>query len=243
MDKISLETRLEMRNKPKSSSFMNQSWRDLLFLSWEYDSNEIQKTLPKGLFVDTYQDKAYITVVPMFVEQHRLGVSVPGFTDFLEVNVRTYVYDKAGIPGVWFYSLDFSTRLGCFIAQNFFNLPYVYSKFECKREKSIFLKGVRKQKTHMKFTYKPDQSPFLAEPGSLDFFITERYTLYTAKGDKLDRGRIYHEPYPLSTVAATCEVDDLFQINDLKKPDRRPDHLVYSKGVDVEFFRFTKRVQ
>lgn len=240
MDKIREEVRLELRRQPKLSSFMRQTWRDLLFLSWEVDPDEIQKSLPEGLFVDTFQGKAYITLVPMFVEQHRLGLSVPGFTDFLEVNVRTYVYDKEGIPGVWFYSLDFSSRLGCFIANRFFNLPYVFSELEGRREESIYLKGVRHHKTHMEFTYKPEDETFLAEMGSLDFFIAERYTLYTAKGNKLDRGRIYHKPYPLSKVEATFKADDLFQINHLKNPGRKPDHIIFSKGVDVDFYRFTK---
>ena len=35
----------------------------------------------------------------------------------MEVNVRTYVYDQASVPGVWFYSLDANQRLAVALAR------------------------------------------------------------------------------------------------------------------------------
>ena len=32
--------------------------------------------------------------------------ALPWFSDFEELNVRTYVYDRNNVPGIWFYSLD-----------------------------------------------------------------------------------------------------------------------------------------
>ena len=36
-----------------------------------------------------------------------------------------------------------------------------------------------------------------AEPGTLDFYLVERYCLYAADGDRLYRARIHHRPWPL----------------------------------------------
>jgi len=36
-----------------------------------------------------------------------------------------------------------------------------------------------------------------SEPGSLWFFLTERYVLYSARRDALYRARIFHQPWPL----------------------------------------------
>jgi uncharacterized protein YqjF (DUF2071 family) len=56
-----LSARLAVREYPKNSiALMEQKWRSLLFLHWEYDPEEIQKTLPKGLHVDLFNGKAYI---------------------------------------------------------------------------------------------------------------------------------------------------------------------------------------
>ncbi len=50
---------------------MFQSWRDLLFLHWEYSVAAIQATLPDGLFVDTFAGKAYLGIVPFFMRNIR----------------------------------------------------------------------------------------------------------------------------------------------------------------------------
>ena len=39
------------------------------------------------------------------------GQRAPWLSDFCETNVRTYVVNRAGRPGVWFFSLDASRLL------------------------------------------------------------------------------------------------------------------------------------
>ena len=97
--------RLAARELPAGSPVMFQQWRDLLFLHWEYPATAIQVTLPEGLFVDTFGGKAYLGVVPFFMGniRPRFLPAVPGISDFMEMNLRTYVHDRAGMPGVWFY--------------------------------------------------------------------------------------------------------------------------------------------
>lgn len=100
---------------------MYQRWRDLLFLHWEYPVEQIQQTLPPGLRVDTYHGQAYLGIVPFFMcdIRPRFLPAVRGISHFLELNLRTYVYDEAGVPGVWFYSLDANQRLAVKVARRF----------------------------------------------------------------------------------------------------------------------------
>lgn len=66
--KPTLEMRLKVRERPqRRTPVMYQKWHDLLFLHWEYDPQIIQRTLPAGLYVDTFEDKAYLGVVPFFM--------------------------------------------------------------------------------------------------------------------------------------------------------------------------------
>ena len=71
---------------------MYQQWRDLLFLHWAYPVAAIQATLPDGLFVDTFGGRAYLGIVPFFMQKirPRFLPAVPGISDFMELNVRTY---------------------------------------------------------------------------------------------------------------------------------------------------------
>ena len=114
---------------------MYQRWDDLLFLHWSYDPLAIQRTLPRGLTVDTFEGKAYIGIVPFFMRDVRPSFCprLPGISDFLELNVRTYVYDEHGVPGVWFYSLDANQWLAVRAARRFFCLPYFDSKMKADK--------------------------------------------------------------------------------------------------------------
>src|SRR6266496_5134461 len=104
-----LSDRLVVRDRPTyRSPLIYQNWRSLLFLHWEYNVEAIQNTLPEGLRVDTFAGKAYIGIVAFFMQDvhPRFLPTLPGLSHFQELNVRTYVYDDRGVPGVWFYSLD-----------------------------------------------------------------------------------------------------------------------------------------
>ena len=127
--------RLAARLRPAGRPVMYQEWRDLLFLHWEYSVAAIQATLPDGLFVDTFGGKAYLGIVPFFMRniRPRFLPAVPGISNFMEMNLRTYVYDRAGVPGVWFYSLDANQPLAVRIARRLFHLPYEHAKMKSSR--------------------------------------------------------------------------------------------------------------
>jgi hypothetical protein len=85
----------------------------------------IQATLPEGLFVDTFGGTAYLGIVPFFMRniRPRCLPAVPGISNFMELNLRTCVFDRSGVPGVWFYSLDANQWLAVRIAPDFSICP------------------------------------------------------------------------------------------------------------------------
>jgi uncharacterized protein YqjF (DUF2071 family) len=54
--------------------------------------------------------------------------------------------------------------------------------------------------------YRPHGAVFDAEPGSLEWFLTERYCLYTTDRGRLARADIHHEPWPLQPAEAEIEL-------------------------------------
>ncbi|RYD26824.1 MAG: DUF2071 domain-containing protein, partial [Verrucomicrobiaceae bacterium] len=123
------DLRLEMRVRPAGRPVMFQRWSGLLFLHWRMNPEEIQRRLPHGLHVDTFGGKAWVGVVPFFMERIRpVGIpAVPWLSWFLELNVRTYVYDDKGRPGVWFFSLDCNQPVAVEFARKIFHLPYQHA--------------------------------------------------------------------------------------------------------------------
>ncbi len=220
---------------------MYQQWRDLLFLHWEYSVAAIQTTLPKGLHVDTFDGKAYLGIVPFFMcnVRPRFFPAVPRLSQFMELNLRTYVHDDAGVPGVWFYSLDANQWLAVEIARRFFHLPYEHAAMESSRTRSgaILYRSLRRgSSTPTVFEYAPGADVSPAAPGSLEFFLVERYRLFASANGRLFCGAVFHQPYPLCRASVTAWDDHLFALDGFSSSGRPPDHVVMSRGVDVTIF-------
>lgn len=223
---------------------MYQQWRNLLFLHWAYAADAIQKTLPDGLFVDTFDGKAYLGVVPFFMRniRPRFLPALPGVSNFLELNLRTYVHDRAGVPGVWFYSLDANQRLAVTIARGLFHLPYEYATMRATHMKAGAIRyqsqrpAQKMRGTKCQFEYAAGTPLPNAKPESLDFFLLERYRLYAAARNRLQRGAVHHQPYPLCQAEVTRWDEQLLELNGFQPTGRPPDHQVLSHGVNVTIF-------
>lgn len=222
---------------------MTQQWRDLLFLHWRVDPALIQSRLPAGLKVDTWRGAAYLGVVPFRMAQVRLGPlpAVPGFSQFLELNLRTYVVDAAGVPGVWFYTLDANDAVAVAIARAFFHLPYHRADQRVDQEtdgglifRSRRRAGGQRAETILRWRSGP-QLP-ASPPGELTHFLVERYVLYTQSRRRLLRGRLAHAPYRVRTAEVTADIDALFRAQNLPPPSSPPDHAVCCDGTDVTIF-------
>ena len=83
---------------------MLQGWHDLASLHWRYDPADVQRLLPAGFRVDTFDGSAWVGLLPF----HMRRIRVPGLppfgplSTFPETNVRTYLVDPRGRRGVWF---------------------------------------------------------------------------------------------------------------------------------------------
>jgi len=224
---------------------MSQTWSHLLFLHWAWDPAAIQATLPPGLFVDTHEGRAYLGVVPFWMDRvrPRFCPPVPGLSWFLELNLRTYVHTADGTPGVWFYSLDCNNRIAVQIARTLFSLPYFFAHQAGSRP--VLASDVARFESRRPdgedniFAYAPTSSAAFAPtaPGSLEFFLAERYLLFSQRRNGgLASGRVWHPPYQLAPAAVSAAETSLFSDNGFPAPSRPADHAMTSPGVDVSIY-------
>ena len=196
--------------EPDSPVLMHQNWHHLLFMHWEVPPSALQALLPHGLDLDTFDGKAYVGLVPFTISGVRPSFipPLPLISSFHEVNVRTYVHRGGKDPGVWFFSLDASSTLAVAAARAAYKLPYFHSQIELKTSSdvpAIIDFTAERDDTNGqlpangRFRYAPmDGIKSHATPGSLEFFLVERYILYSADEQKnLYRARVHHAPYPL----------------------------------------------
>src|SRR3977135_1567354 len=83
---------------------MTQRWARLVFLHWSFEPGAVQRLLPPGLTVDPWAGRAVVGQGPFFRHVGTpSGQRVPWVSNFCETNVRTYVRDRAGRTGIWFF--------------------------------------------------------------------------------------------------------------------------------------------
>jgi uncharacterized protein len=243
---LDLNAYLELRNAPLQMHVMHQLWRDLLFLHFAEEPAAVQRLLPPGLQVDTYPDaggreRAWIGLVPFRMEGIRAtgAPALPGLSAFPETNVRTYVHRDGAEPGVWFFSLDAANRTACRFARRFFRLPYWHAEMEVVRSsdriryRSCRLEGSPGTAT-LEVEAEIGQRLDAPEPGTLEFFLVERYLLYAAHAGRLATGRVWHEPYRLRRATLSRIEETMVEAAGLSP--RVAEHVLFSEGVDVRVF-------
>ena len=223
---------------------MRPKWRHLLFLHWDFDPEIVQKLLPAGLQIDTFQNRAYVGLVPFVMEEVRphflpdLGKFGEFYENFAELNVRTYVL-RDGVPGVWFFSLDAASSLAVLAARIWFRLPYFKARMRFSRDRrGDFRFGSKRLWPRPKpalcsVKYRVLGAAQPAFSGSLDEFLVERCVLYSQKNGAWFGGRVLHTPYQLQSVQLEILRENCVAATGISRPDRAP-HALYSRGVDVE---------
>ena len=231
---------IERQRPSNQSPVMFQRWVHLLFLHWALSPDIVQMTLPQSLIADTFEGNAWVGIVPFFMRGVRPAglISVPGISNFLELNLRTYVCDARGRPGIWFYSLDANEVLAVYLARAVFALPYKFAHMSAGvSDGEIDYRSRRFGcKDSLHYRYRASEKLGEANFGSLGFFLIERYRLFTRHGNKLFTARVHHSPYQLSKVTVTDANPALFTIDGFQTPAEPPVHTIYSERVDVAIY-------
>ena len=199
---------------PGGSWIMAQSWEDLLFAHWRVDADAVRKLVPTGLSVDEHDGSAWLGITPFAVTNLRLRgtLPLPYLSSFPEINVRTYVTaeDK---PGIWFFSLDTSSRGAVEAARRLYRLPYFHARMAVDRsgERIDYSSARRDAPRPFVFTgsYEPRGDRFVVEPGTTEHFLVERYCLYATDGSALHRAEIHHPPWCLRPAEASIELNTM----------------------------------
>lgn len=230
--------------RPNSRQVMYQTWSQLTFLHWEVDPEPLAAMLPPGLTLDTFDGKAYVGLVPFTMT----GVRPKGFpsvswlSNFHETNVRTYVHANHHDPGVWFFSLDAANSIAVTIARKWFHLPYYYSQMSLNTDPHGWTTYTSCRRWHgtssavCNVTSRPVGQIEPAQQGSLEFFLAERYVLYSMKRGRLMKGRVHHRPYPLQRAECSVCEETLLSASNIVRPQEPPPLCHYASGVTVDVF-------
>lgn len=224
---------------PPSPTVMRQEWRRLTFMHWPYEPEVVQRLLPPGLTVETFDGAAWVALVPFqMVAAAPRGPEIPWASHFWETNVRTYVTGPDGRTGVWFLSLD-ASRFGAVAAARVgYSLPYFWSRMRLVDQdagRQILYATQRRWprpaatslvQVRIGDPYHPD------ELGQRDHYFTARFALWADTRRGLRWTPADHPPWPLHRAELLRLDDTLMTAAGLPAPTGEP-VLHYSPGVVV----------
>ncbi|MBL8241285.1 MAG: DUF2071 domain-containing protein [Bryobacterales bacterium] len=204
---------------------LRQTWLELTFLHWAYPPDVVRPLLPRGLEPDLWEGRLYVGLVPFILADITLvnAPAVPWLSRFPETNVRTYVRDREGRRGVWFFSLDAARLAAVAGARLSYALPYYWAKMSVRREgERIRYTSRRRHGPDGMTAITVTPGAVIERPSPLEIFLTARWRLYAFRGGRLFRADVDHPRWPLRQARVEALEENLLAAAGLPAPSGEP---------------------
>lgn len=244
MLKYLVRTSHKPRLLPPGRWLMKQRWNDLLFAHWPVPASSLAPLIPQGLQMDSFMGSAWLGIMPFWMDRVKVrGIPpIPGARSFPDLSLRTYVREeRTGTQGVYCLSLDSSNLLAVGMGRAFYRLQYHWAQMRMEqrseREFSFFSRRHFCQKPVVfNARYRglgPSRRLLEAGAGSLEYFLMERYCLFSRNPDGLPiRANLHHVSSQLEEAEAVIEQNDLAEVLGIHLPEQAP-MLHYSRRMAV----------
>ena len=204
---------------------IRQSWLELTFLHWQFDPAAVRPLIPTELELDLWEGRAYVGLVPFILDDITLtnAPAISWLSRFNETNVRTYVRDRQGTRGVWFFSLD-AARLAAVIgARVSYALPYFWAKMSVQRQPNrVEYKSVRRHGPSCSTNIIVEPGAAVETHSELEAFLSARWRLYAYRRRRLLRADVEHPRWPLQRARIHTLEESLLTAAGLPRPTGEP---------------------
>jgi len=195
-------------------------WLRAVFIHYEVPAAELRSCVPFQL--DLFGGKAFISLVAFTMQGMRphLGGRLAAWllkpistNDYL--NVRTFVRHR-NEAGIYFLTEWMNNRWSVRLGPFAFGLPYRFGdlNYQYRHETGTVCGDVRETPGGPCLSYRADLSGSAFAPcaaGSLDEFLLERYTAFTAHNTKRRFFRIWHRPWQQTKIGVSVAESNLLQ--------------------------------
>lgn len=208
---------------PEARIFLTARWFHLAMLNYEVDPSILEKLVPAGTELDTFDGRTFVSMVGFqFLDTRVLGVSVPFHRSFDEVNLRFYVRRSAedGVRrGVVFVKEIVPRAAIAWVARRLYNENYVALPMSHEDqvggdpEPRVTYRWEHAGRLHH-LGVRVAGSPYLPEEDGEESFITEHYWGYVCQraGGTLEYG-VEHPRWKVwraSEAELDCDVSSLY---------------------------------
>lgn len=223
-------------NHPWWPWLVAQKEQHLLFMNWAVDPAVVRPLVPSAFNLDTYDGKAWVTLAPFHMDDLHIRFlpPIPGTSSFPELDFFTYVTVN-GQPGQFFFSIYAKGSLFSMTA-NLVGLPYRKANIDFVRHKTAVHFTARDKspvnEVLLDVEYEPRGNAFYAKQGTLEFFLAERYTMFSRVLNLISfRGDEARAPRELFEAEVTVNTNRVFDAIGLRLGPR-PDTTFYTPVAD-----------
>ena len=228
-----------------ANTFLRAKWQNLIMANYEIDSNCLLPYLPKGVELDYFQGKTYVSLVGfLFQDTSIFNIPIPQIGTFEEVNLRFYVVRKIGNElrrGVVFINETVPNKIVAKIANKLYKehytaVPTKHKWIVNENEKEI-LYQIKVKSLWNTIKVVASAQKIKLENDSIEEFILEHYFGYT----KVDESesieyKINHprwDIYPIHNYIIDFDFAAFYGENFNQLNNVKPNSVILAEGSDI----------
>ena len=227
-------------------TFLKANWENIIMANYEIDPAILTPFLPKGVSLDLYNGKAYVSLVGfMFKKTKLFNVPIPLLGTFEEINLRFYVQrNEGGITkrGVVFINETIPYRIVAWVANKLYKehytvVPTKHSITEETESKKIKFEWLLNKKWNSIYVEASNKSQSMKKD-TLERFIYEHYFGYTKIDENnTEEYRLQHPSWKINTVLDTkidCDFKAMYGESFSVLNDTKPEAVFIAEGSSVK---------
>jgi uncharacterized protein YqjF (DUF2071 family) len=228
-----------MADRPEAAPWVwSQHWNDVLFLHWPVSATTLRSQIPASLEIDTYEGVAWVSLVLFRLRVRRRWLPfLPGLSNLIEANVRTYVR-YCDQPGIRFLSVYADNAWAIRLARKLTPMPYLRAEmgYRCCGEESEFtVRRPPSLRFALSLAFRTRPGHKAATAGTLDAWLLERYRLYIAdRGQRLLQADVVHAPWEIQHADVAISANSIGEQVGLELRGG-PAKVHFSRGVQAKF--------
>lgn len=229
----------------KMDYFLKASWQEIIMVNYSVSPNVLTPFIPKGVELDFYNDKVYVSLVGfMFKNTKLFNIPIPLLGTFEEINLRFYVIRKEnGITkrGVVFINETVPYKAVAWLANKLYHENYkcvsTKHKYEINSDfKKIQYQWMLNNKWHsIKLNALNDVNNLKEK--SFEEFIFEHYFGYAKVNEHTtEEYEVVHPKWKTQTVLnyeIDCDFEKMYGNQFLFLNNAKPESVFITKGSDV----------
>jgi uncharacterized protein YqjF (DUF2071 family) len=212
--------------------------------NYEIEPSTLAPYLPKGVELDFYNNKTYVSLVGFMFKNTRLfGLPIPFFGSFEEINLRFYVKkieNRKIKKGVVFINETVPFKIVALLANKLYKEHYISiptkNSIDITENKDIKFEWKINNRWNS-LAVKSDTNKYKIEQGTIEEFIFERYFGFTKlSASSTQEYKIHHPKWMTHKILNSqidCDFRSMYGDSFSMLNNQTPDSIVLAEGSQV----------